>query len=79
MIKKWAAKAASRITEQIASLLMRSAIRPLLNIDERSLFDIGLSGSDVIACLSAPITTNPARYLDACAKRRGRAHDIARQ
>jgi uncharacterized protein YjiS (DUF1127 family) len=71
MIKKWAAKAAREITELIAALLMRSAIKPLLSIDERSLADIGLSRADLIACLATPITTNPARFLASHARRRG--------
>ena len=70
MIKKWAASAAKRITEFIAALLMRSAIKPLLHIDESSLADVGLSRSDVIASLSTPLTTDPGRFLALRAKRR---------
>ena len=75
MIKKWAARAANQITELIAALLMRSAIKPLLHIDERSLSDVGLSRSDVIASLAAPLTTNPGKFLALRAKRRGRIRD----
>jgi hypothetical protein len=75
MIKKWAAKTANQAIEMFAALLMRSAIRPLISIDERSLFDIGLSRSDVIECLSSPITTDPAKFLASRAKRRGLTSD----
>jgi len=37
MIKKWTAKTANQAIEIFAALLMRSAIRPLLSIDEQSL------------------------------------------
>ncbi|WP_291684444.1 hypothetical protein [Bradyrhizobium sp.] len=73
MIKKWAASAANRITEFIAALLMRSAIKPLLHIDDRSLADVGLSRSDVVESLATPLTTDPGRFLALRAKRRGRA------
>jgi uncharacterized protein YjiS (DUF1127 family) len=72
MIKKWAARTANHIAEIIASLLMRSAIKPLLRIDERSLFDVGLSRSDVIECLATPLTTSPGKFLASRARRRGR-------
>ena len=72
MIKKWAAKAGRRITEFIAALLMRSAIKPLLHIDDRSLADVGLSRADVFESLSTPLTTDPGRFLALRAKRRGR-------
>jgi len=76
MVKKWAARAANRITELIAALLMRSAVKPLLHIDDRSLSDVGLSSSDVIASLATPLTTNPGTVLALRAKRRGRICDI---
>jgi uncharacterized protein YjiS (DUF1127 family) len=72
MIKKWAASAANQITELIAALLMRSAIKSLLHIDDRSLADVGLSRSDVIESLSTPLTTDPGKFLALRAKRRGR-------
>jgi hypothetical protein len=65
MIKKWAARAANHITELIVALLMRSAINPLLHIDDRSL-------ADVIESLATPLTTNPGKFLALRAKRRGR-------
>ncbi len=71
MIKKRAASAGNRITELIAALLMRSAIKPLLYIDDRSLADVGLSRADVIESLSTPLTTDPGRFLALRAKRRG--------
>ena len=73
MIKKWAASAANQITELIAALLMRSAIKSLLQIDDRSLADVGLSRSDVIESLSTPLTTDPGKFLALRAKRRGRS------
>jgi len=60
------------VTKFIAALLMRSAIKPLLHIDDRSLADVGLSRSDVIESLSTPLTTDPGRFLALRAKRRGR-------
>ncbi len=72
MSKKWAASAANRITELIAALLMRSAIKPLLHIDDRSLAEVGLSRSDVIESLSAPLATDPGGFLTLRAKRRSR-------
>lgn len=72
MIKKWAASAANRITELIAALLMRSAIKPLLHVDDRSLADVGLSRSDVIESLATPFTADPGRFLALRARRRGR-------
>jgi len=44
---------------------MRSAIKPLLHIDDRSL-------ADVIESLATPLTTNPGKFLALRAKRRGR-------
>jgi uncharacterized protein YjiS (DUF1127 family) len=73
MIKKRAASAAKWITELIAASLMRSAIKPLLHIDERALSDVGLSRSDVIASLSTPLAADPGRFLALRAKRRGRS------
>ena len=72
MIKKWAARAANHITELIVALLMRSAIKSLLHIDDRSLADVGLSRADVIESLATPLTTNPGKFLALRTKRRGR-------
>lgn len=72
MIKKWAARAGRRITELIAALLMRSAIKPLRHIDDRSLAEVGLSRSDAIESLSTPFTTDPGKFLALRAKWRGR-------
>jgi hypothetical protein len=71
VIKKWAADAAKRGTELIAALPMRSAIKPLLHVDDRSLADVGLSRSDVIASLATLLTTDLGRFLARRAKRRG--------
>jgi hypothetical protein len=69
MIKQWAANLANRGIELIASLLMRSAIKSLLEVDERSLFAVGLSRADVIACLNAPFGTDPTLFLAARGKK----------
>jgi hypothetical protein len=63
MIMKWAANVANQGIALIASLLMRSAIKPLLEIDEKSLLAVGLSHADVVACLSTPFTTDPTEFL----------------
>jgi hypothetical protein len=70
MIKKWPARAGHRITEFIAALLMRAAIKPMLHIDDHSLAEVGLSRSDVIESLSTPLTTDPGKFLALRAKRR---------
>jgi hypothetical protein len=63
MIGNWAANVANQGIALIASLLMRSAIKPLLEIDERSLLAVGLSRADLIDCLSTPFTTDPTELL----------------
>jgi hypothetical protein len=63
MIREWAATAANQGIALAASLLMRSAIKPLLEVDERSLFAVGLSRADIVACLSTPFTTDPTEFL----------------
>jgi hypothetical protein len=63
MIGKWATTAANQGIALAASLLMRSAIKPLLEVDERSLFAVGLSRADIVACLSTPFTTDPTEFL----------------
>jgi len=75
MFKIWVAGAAMQIIEVLAASLMRSAVKPLLKIDERSLADVGLCRSDVIESLSAPITDNPADVLASRARQRGRSAD----
>jgi hypothetical protein len=69
MIRRWAATAANRGIALAASLLMRSAIRPLLEVDEGSLFAIGLSRADIVACLSTPFTTDPTEFLASRSKK----------
>jgi hypothetical protein len=69
MIRKWAANAANQGIALIASMLLRSAIKPLLDIDERSLLAVGLSRADLIDCLSTPFATDPTELLAS----RGRA------
>ena len=76
MIKKWAADATGRGTAIFTSLLMRSAIKPLLGVDERSLLEVGLSRADLIECLSTPFTTDPARFLAARSRQRGRTSAV---
>jgi hypothetical protein len=63
MIGRWAAAAANQGIALAASLLMRSAIKPLLKVDERSLFAVGLSRADIVECLSTPFTTDPTELL----------------
>jgi hypothetical protein len=63
MIGNWTANVANHGVALIASLLMRSAIKPLLEIDERSLREVGLSHADLIECLSTPLSTDPTELL----------------
>ena len=63
MIRNWATNVANQGIALIASLLMRSAIKPLLEVDERSLLAVGLSRADLIECLSTPFTTDPTELL----------------
>ena len=74
MIKIWAAGVANQGIALLASLLMRSAIKPLLEIDERSLLAVGLSRADIVECLSTPFMTDPTEFLASRGKiaRRGR-------
>jgi hypothetical protein len=69
MIGRWAAAAANQGIALVASLLMRSAIKPLLLVDERSLFAVGLSRADIIECLSTSFTTDPTEFLASRDKR----------
>ena len=68
MIGKWAADVANQGIALIASLLMRSAIKPLLEIDEESLRAVGLSHADLVECLSTPFSTDPTEFLAARGK-----------
>jgi uncharacterized protein YjiS (DUF1127 family) len=69
MIGRWAAAAANQGIALAASLLMRSAIKPLLQLDERSLFAVGLSRADIVECLSTPFNTDPTEFLASRVKR----------
>ena len=69
MITKWAVTAANQGIALAASLLMRSAIKPLLEVDERSLFAVGLSHADIVECLSTPFTTDPTEFLTSRGKK----------
>jgi uncharacterized protein YjiS (DUF1127 family) len=73
MIKKWTANVANQGIALIASMLLRSAIKPLLEVDERSLLDVGLSRADLIESLSTPYTTDPTNCWLRAAERRGQA------
>jgi hypothetical protein len=73
MIKNWAVIAANQGVALIASLLMRSAIKPLLEVDERSLLAVGLSRADLIECLSTPLTADPTELLASRSRTRGYA------
>jgi hypothetical protein len=77
MIKKWAANVANQGIALIASMLLRSAIKPLLEIDERSLLAVGLSRADLIECLATPFTTDPTELL-AARSRKARSSRNAR-
>ena len=63
MMGNWAAKAANRGVDLVASLLMRSAIKSLLEIDERSLLAVGLSRADLVESLLTPLTADPTELL----------------
>jgi hypothetical protein len=71
MINQWVIKTIGLGIGLIASLLMRSAIKPLLRVDEQSLLEVGLSRSDLIECLSTPLTTDPAKFLAARSRKHG--------
>lgn len=70
MIKQWTDKTIGQGIGLIASLLMRSAIKPLLRVDEQSLLEVGLSHADLIECLSTPLTTDPTKFLTARSRKR---------
>jgi hypothetical protein len=69
MIRKWVSNVANQGIALIASLLLRSAIKSLLEIDERSLLAVGLSHADLIECLSTPFTTDPTELLASRSRR----------
>src|ERR1700754_2984750 len=69
MIGRWAAAAANQGIALAASLLMRSAIKPLLQVDERSLFAAGLSHAAIVECLATPFNTDPTELLASRGKR----------
>jgi len=79
MIRKWVANVANQGIALIASLLMRSAIKPLLEVDERSLLAVGLSRADLIECLSTPLTTDPTELLASRARMARLRRSIRRQ
>ena len=76
MITKWAVTAANQGIALAASLLMRSAIKPLLEVDERSLFAVGLSHADIVECLSTPFTTDPTEFLTSRGKKPRSGRDV---
>ena len=63
MIRKCAANVANHGIALFASMLFRSAIRPLLEVDERALLTVGLTRADLIECLSTPFTRDPTEML----------------
>jgi hypothetical protein len=63
MIGKWLANMANRGIAALASMLFRSAIRSLLEVDERSLRTVGLTHADLVECLSMPLTRDPTEML----------------
>jgi hypothetical protein len=72
MIRKCPANLANHGIVLIASMLFRSAIRPLLEVDERALLTVGLTRADLIECLSTPFTRDPTEMLasraESCAR-----------
>jgi hypothetical protein len=68
MISKWLANMADRGIAALASMLFRSAIRSLLELDERSLLTVGLTRADLVECLSMPLTRDPTEMLASRAK-----------
>jgi hypothetical protein len=79
MIGQWLANVANRGIAVVASMLFRSAIRPLLEIDERSLLTVGLTCVDLIECLSTPFTRDPTEMLASRAKRCARLSQQRRE
>jgi hypothetical protein len=63
MIGKWLANVINQGIATVASMLFRSAIRPLLEVDEGSLLTVGLTRADLIECLSTPFTRDPTEIL----------------
>jgi uncharacterized protein YjiS (DUF1127 family) len=55
----------------------RRAIRPLAEMDEHILRDIGLLRTDVLAALAQPLRRDPSRFLDTvCCRGRGLARRL---
>jgi hypothetical protein len=69
MTRKWFAKVADRVIATFASMLFRSAIKSLLEVDERSLLTVGLTHADLVECLSTPFTRDPTEMLASRAAR----------
>ncbi|WP_291867195.1 hypothetical protein [Bradyrhizobium sp.] len=78
MIRNLAAGMVGRGIALLASLLMRSAIKPLLQVDERSLLAVGLSRADVVDSLATPFATDPTELLASRAGRRAVTRDVDR-
>lgn len=74
MIRKWLANVINQGIATIASMLFRSAIRPLLEVDEGSLLTVGLTHADLIECLSTPFTRDPTEMLASRAESRVRTN-----
>lgn len=51
------------LTALIRAMIHRRDVRGLLDLDERSLQDIGLSRADVVDALAEPIAKNPSTIL----------------
>jgi hypothetical protein len=79
MIRKCAENAANQGIAIVASMLFRSAIRPLLDVDERSLLTVGLTRADLIECLSTPFTRDPTEMLASRAESCARTSQPCRQ
>jgi hypothetical protein len=79
MTRKWFANMADRVIATFASMLFRSAIKSLLEVDERSLLTVGLTHADLVECLSTPFTRDPTEMLASRAARCARTSQRLRE
>ncbi|MDB5592613.1 MAG: hypothetical protein JWR86_3138 [Enterovirga sp.] len=76
------AAAGGRLRALVRVLRHRSAVRRLLELDDRALKDIGLLRGDVLGVLARPLSSDPSAFLLVRAVERraaGRAPATARQ
>jgi hypothetical protein len=79
MMTNWIANVANQGIALIASILLRSAIKPLLEVDEESLLAVGLSRADLIESLSTPFTTDPTELLASRSKEARSSQSVRRE